>query len=264
MKGISPLIATIILIAFVIAVVALVSTFFTSFTSRQSAKVETLGSALMDCSLAWFEIDSDVVNVGSTVSVIVENKGQSGLTGLKIVVYNSSGAFQLDASPSTMEIGDVRMLQASYSGEPVLEKLKVTSTGCPGLEDSVDFTYIYQEDADETYKPVPDNFLFDGNWDAFNYYDGYAYCNYSKPAGSVGALWRVKDEEGMVNLTVPSECWKRDYRLLMFRIFSGETDDIYWACRNSTGWETLRFVDWSETGSYTVSEEAIWWNKVET
>src|SRR4030042_5202919 len=106
-KGISSLIATIIIMAFVIAVAGILSTFLTGFAKEQRAGVEAKSVVVMDCVLANFEIDKDMIDVGSTISVLVENKGQSALSGLKIVVYNSSGAFTLDASPSTMEIGDV-------------------------------------------------------------------------------------------------------------------------------------------------------------
>jgi len=265
MKGISPLIAAVILIAFVIAVVGIASTFFTGFTSEQKAKVSNTASQVMDCSLAWFEIDKDVVNVGSTVSVIVENKGQSALTGLKIVVYNESGAFELDASPSSLEIGDVRLLQASYSGEPVLDKIKVTSTGCPGVEDSLDFTYSYQEDADDPDYCIVGGFdeICDGDWSTPEWAQTFTFhVNYTKPVDAVAAKWQIKYSgyPGPINITIPNSVWSYDPNVLHLQVYADDgVPEIMFYGLNETGWEYFGIRE-------TVSdfyEEALWWNVIE-
>ncbi len=261
-KGISPLIATVILIAFVVTLAGILSTFFTGFAKEQKAGVEAKSKVVMDCVLANFEIDKNVINVGSTVSVIVENKGQSALSGLKVVVYNSSGAFTLDASPDTMDIGDVKVLQASYSGEPILSKLKVATTGCPGLEDSVDFTFSYQEDANVYFDTNPfgnpvNELWMDGNWSTAEYPDLIG----TKIPDSKGAYWDIKDEEFHLNVSIPEDCWDYDSNWLFFKLVGGEDEPIEYYCLNSTDYKLLRETSgWQYDHLY---EEAIWWNMVE-
>lgn len=164
----------------------------------------------------------------------------------------------------------MRLLQASYPGEPVLEKLKVTSTGCPGLEDSLDFTYSYQEDAKYYLStgapgnPVNEPWM-DGNWSTSAYPDiigeQYYQINYTKLAGSKGAYWDIKDDESHLNITIPEDCWTYDNNWLFFKLVGGEDEVIEYYCHNSTGYELLRQTsDWQYDFIY---EEAIWWNVAE-
>ncbi len=257
-KGISSLIATVIIMAFVIAVAGILSTFLTGFAKEQRAGVEAKSVVVMDCVLANFEIDKDMIDVGSTISVLVENKGQSALSGLKIVVYNSSGAFTLDASPSTMEIGDVSVLQASYSGVPILNKLKVSTTGCPGLEDSLDFTLNYQEYADETNVDIN---CKDGNWSTsclIAWPVSWSYFNYTVPSGAIGAIWKVKDIVGEANYTLPSDAL--DESMVYIRGHYAEDESLKYYYYNGSDWELLDSRSTLGNGFY---EEAMWWNVVD-
>jgi len=257
-KGISPLISTVIILAFVIAVAGILSTFLIDLTKEQKAGVEAKSAVLMDCVLADFEIDKDMISVGSTISVLVENKGQSALSGLKIVVYNSSGAFTLDASPSTMEIGDVKVLQASYSGVPILNKLKVSTTGCPGLEDSLDFTFIYQEYADETNVNIN---CKDGNWSTWYniaWEPSWSYFNYKVPSGATNAIWEFKDEVGKTNFTLPS--YVLDENMIYIRGHYDSDESLKYYYYNGSDWSLL---DSRDTLLNEFYEEAIHWNVVD-
>ena len=274
-KGISPIIATVLLVAFVISVVAIISTFFTDLTTIQKEKIEDEGSAIMDCALAWFEIDSDIINVGPEISVAVENKGQTELSGLKIVAYNDTGAFQLDATPSTMQIGGINILRAVYSGQPILRKIKVSTTGCPGVEDSINFELDYDENPDsENCTSTGYENITDGNWlTSAQVGVGLTLSiNYTKPADAKGALWVTKDDGsrgcgwtiygenagGTNSIAIPNSCWKAYPNKIALNL-DEPGGDLYWKCYNGTGWTTLIY---SCDGSGYMFEEAIYWNVI--
>ncbi len=249
-KGISPLIAAVIMVALVIAVVGMASTFFTGFTKETKESVKTKSASLMDCAVAEMEVHKSLVNVGPKTSVVVENIGNSEITGLKLVLYNSTGAYEMDPSPDSLGINDVKTLQVSYPGEPVLNKLVVSSTSCPGLKDEAGFTYSYQENADET--NCTGN-TCDGNWSTSSGATGEDFSlNYTKPADSVGAKWQVKTSS-LNNYTMPSDCWSYDKRELILGVseIGGSMYEVY--CYNGT-WKVIYAA---ETGFY---EEAVWWN----
>ena len=112
------------------------------------------------------EIDKNLVSSSmGKVSVGIENIGMIDLTGLKIVIYNETGAFELDTNPNTLGISEIKVLYGTYYGDFIFDKISVTCTQCPGIEDSIGLTLSYQEDGCE------DNCtsggygnLTDGNW----------------------------------------------------------------------------------------------------
>ena len=62
-KGISPLIASVVLIAFVIAVGAIAVTFFTGFSESTKLGIEQKKSGSVSCALAALEIDKDAISI---------------------------------------------------------------------------------------------------------------------------------------------------------------------------------------------------------
>lgn len=245
------MIAAIILIAIVVGVVGIASTFFTGFTKEKSASVESKSSAMIDCSVATLEIDKNIVDMGPTVSVCVENTGWTDLSNIKLVIYNSTGAYELDPSPDSLSISEIRVLEVTYPGEPILNKLSVTTRDCPGVDDSLDFTFSYQEDADET--NCTGN-ICDGDWDTFMTNTVEYSINYTKRASSIGAIWRIKQGPDL-NHTIPSDCWSYDNNKLILRIY-GYGGSLYTSyCYNGT-WKII----FSAESSYY--EEAVWWNVI--
>lgn len=157
------------------------------------------------------------------------------------------------------------------------------SGNCTGKIEPI-LTNCYQESADKTsscgglgtgsyyssdswyYYPN----LFDGDWKSTTlaergYYDHYAYLyiNYSKPTGSINSsLWRVKDQNAEVNLTIPQSCWNNDVTILQFRIGSKWYDriaQVTWDCLTNSEWTTLR----NPTEVANLYEEGMWWQPSE-
>ncbi len=162
---------------------------------------------------------------------------------------------------------------STYAGQPVEFRLRWTDDAglsgyvfsfCNGSNcTETTYTMSYQEDANSTgynasaawklgqsYSKV-----YDGNWSSYG--EGtnnntFVYVNYTKPSGAVGSsLWKVKDNTGTANLTIPSACWSQS--TLQFRIYSNEPGGA-WDCYNGSGWSRLR-----SEGS-EMYEEGIFWN----
>jgi len=123
------------------------------------------------------------------------------------------------------------------------------STGTYYIPDNEVSAWLYQAN------------LIDGDWSTSGFTSGdYStfYVNYTKPAGaSSSSLWQVKDDEGMINLTIPQDCWDFDSTTLLFRVRAGYLAEgaCEWSCYNST-WKVLR-----QAGNFPIIyEEAMYWN----
>ncbi|UCG95466.1 MAG: hypothetical protein JSV92_00215 [archaeon] len=131
MKGISPFVATIILIAFVISMLAIISPLILDFAGSKKEEVEEKGETSVECGTGVLHIDSVALN--GYVNVTVENLGMTDLSDLKIVAYNQSGAYTYDATPSSLSVGS----KTTISSQPpsgTVTKIKVT-THCPTVYD---------------------------------------------------------------------------------------------------------------------------------
>ncbi|MCK4634298.1 MAG: right-handed parallel beta-helix repeat-containing protein [Candidatus Aenigmarchaeota archaeon] len=134
MKGISVFIATIILIAFVIAVAALTAPFVMDLTKSKGAGVEEKGKTAVECGMGALNIESLTSN--GNLKVTIENLGQTDLSGLKIVAYNQSGSYTYDATPSSISVGSKLTISSDIPGGTVT-KIKVL-TNCPTVSDEYD------------------------------------------------------------------------------------------------------------------------------
>jgi flagellin-like protein len=148
-KGLSPIIASVILIAFVLAVAVLASTFFTTFTKWHAGQIEEEGRGVTECSLGNLEIDPDTVYVdeaAGTIRVVVES-GRIDLQDVVIVAWNETGAFEQTTSPSTVPKNSVITLT---SGHPNGTVSRITvRTACPEVSAEVE-----DEDGDGVWESV--------------------------------------------------------------------------------------------------------------
>jgi flagellin-like protein len=91
MKGISPLVATVLLIAFTVAVAGMLSTWLTGFTSSTSKQVSDSSSTTLSCSYGGISLGS--LKYGSSSSSLagnIENTGTVSLGNVSIqIVYTN-------------------------------------------------------------------------------------------------------------------------------------------------------------------------------
>ena len=109
MKGISPLIAAVLLIAITVAIATLVSGWISTVTRGTQISAENKTTEAVDCASASIVID-DVYVSGTgatrTVNAVVRNSGQtSNLIIGNATVYNSSGSGLTASSPSVPYTG---------------------------------------------------------------------------------------------------------------------------------------------------------------
>lgn len=107
------------------------------------------------------------------------------------------------------------------------------------------------------------NLTYDGDWTSYGGglagNTAYMEINYTKPADVLSSsLWQVKDDTGVANVTIDSDCWDYDAGKLLFRIQTNDGAGYeYWQCYNSTDWQIIKS---DVVGSSFMYEEAMWWD----
>ncbi|MFB6216260.1 MAG: archaellin/type IV pilin N-terminal domain-containing protein [Candidatus Aenigmatarchaeota archaeon] len=133
-KGISPLIAAVILLAFTIAVAGIGSQFFIGFSERQSKQAGQKGENLAKCSNINLDILSSEISVNTpdNVTLIVENDGGSTIRGLTVTTFNETAVVNDDEiEPSSIASASAERLIVNETVSGGLYKIEVSSTECP-------------------------------------------------------------------------------------------------------------------------------------
>ena len=140
MKGISPLLAAVLLIAVTVAIATLVAGWISTTVRTTQATITNKTSEAVDCSAAAIVID-DVYAASGTVTAraIVRNAGQTDdLTIQSAQLYNTSGSnFTASSLPITnVDKGNVNTLSfagASIASCPTSFSQIVVTTSCGGV-----------------------------------------------------------------------------------------------------------------------------------
>ncbi len=90
MKGISPMIATVLLLAFTVAVGGVLSIWISGLTTSQTATVENRSSGVMKCSPGLIIEKVDVPAGTGLVNITYWNGGQFSISGIVVEVINMS------------------------------------------------------------------------------------------------------------------------------------------------------------------------------
>ena len=135
-KGISPLIATILLIAFVIAVGGILSGWLISFSKERVEEARTKGETETQCSYSGLSIDdADWNDTETKLSLIVRNSGTEDLTDFRmVVIYNNNTALTFRVTPgsTTLNPGDVEVFyNSSVSDCNKIDQVIFFSNTCP-------------------------------------------------------------------------------------------------------------------------------------
>lgn len=111
-KGISPLIATILLIAFVIAVGGILSGWLVSFTKERIDEARVRGETDIKCSYADIYVsDADWNDTDGKLSITAENTGMEDLSNFNmVIIYSNNTAFTINVLPLvTLSPGEVQV-----------------------------------------------------------------------------------------------------------------------------------------------------------
>ncbi len=139
MKGISPLIATVILIVIVISIAAIITTFATNITRESQDRIENRTQKSVDCSGGEIRIRDVYLQPGNYTRAIVENVGLvGGLSISSAQVINATG-YNISATNlpiNNFDIGDIEtVIFANLSGVSSCANFSqvVVSTSCPSV-----------------------------------------------------------------------------------------------------------------------------------
>lgn len=90
--------------------------------------------------------------------------------------------------------------------------------------------------------------------------EGDFFVNYSKPSLANSAKWEINDWGGLLNITLPEECFNDTVELKAITLYLGVGDYyVNWSCMNKTSrlWTVVRNIS---SGTGDIWEEAIIWS----
>src|SRR3989338_6986080 len=145
-KGVSPLIAAVLLIAFTVAIATLVMGWFSTLTRTTTTTVTNKTTESIACSSAQLSIDDVYIRLNATesdVHVIVKNPGFTPLGITSLQAYNTTGSnFSTGFSAGTMTKGSIVSYNITLASIPTcatFSKVIVTSN-CGGIADTFEGT----------------------------------------------------------------------------------------------------------------------------
>lgn len=124
-KGISPLIATVLIIGFTVALAAIIITWSTGFTKRMQTQTEETANIQVLCATdVIFDLKS-VCATADSYKVVIQNDGQEDITAWIVRFYKSETEVEaIDTRKKTLTDGD----DVSAFG---VERLTFTGTSLP-------------------------------------------------------------------------------------------------------------------------------------
>lgn len=130
-KGVSPLIAAVLLIAFTMSVATILTMFVTQFTEEQTDFLENQSSKKIECQFADVDIYSTSYDSGE-LSVTVANMGSVDLPEVNV---QAIGNGELAGSKRTgkVEVSGLETVTINLSGEP--DKVRAIVVECPSKID---------------------------------------------------------------------------------------------------------------------------------
>ena len=130
--------------------------------------------------------------------------------------------------------------------------------------------WVYQETADSItcggtwFLSQPCSNTYDGDWNTYGMASSgktaYVVLTYNKPAGATDAVWKVKDQSGTRNVTIPDTCWNYYADKIVLKAESDKSNAWYpkthWYCYDGS-WNEIS----TDNSNANVYEEGIWWYK---
>lgn len=127
-KGISPLIAVIMLIAFTMIIAGILATWTTNFATRQRVQIQF-------CSEASAYIQGGTYDQGThTLNLIIFNNGKVPLSFYGILTYKNGTVVKYPTMLENVTAGDIRTFTMNNVGSD-LDQATIQSKECPGVQD---------------------------------------------------------------------------------------------------------------------------------
>ena len=144
MKGVSPLIASVLLIAFTVSVSMIIMGWFSSFTKTTTSNISSSAAEAIGCNNAGVSIEFIYIT-NTSASMIVKNTGYVALNASGTILNTSGGAcFSAQTSLTKGNVTSLLLMGCFPSGMggsscPSFSRAIVT-TNCGGISDQVTST----------------------------------------------------------------------------------------------------------------------------
>ncbi len=149
MKGISPLLAAVLLIAITVALATLIMGWMSTITRTSQVKVENKTIQAIDCSAGGISIKEVYITAGATTAsanVVVSNTGQTDdlqITTAQLLNITGSNFTATNVPITDFDKGDIETLTFSGMGIascPSDFSKVIVTTNCGGVSDTFDTT----------------------------------------------------------------------------------------------------------------------------
>lgn len=134
MKGISPLIASVLLIAFTVSVALIIFSWGMTFTKQTTSNVTLTALSSVQCSGASISIQNLFLSNNSTTAVI-SNEGSIDLDSIVSVIASNGTIFS--SGITQLEKGGIKTITFNSSVSCATFSKAIATTGCQGVERTV-------------------------------------------------------------------------------------------------------------------------------
>jgi len=129
-RGVSPLIATVLLLLMAVGVGAIIWTWLTGFAGKTTSEAGQVTEKM--CADGSFQIKSCTYS-GGTLTIKLENTGQIDLNTFKVFVINSDGS-TAKTETKTLNLAAGAPGKTTVTGlSAAPAQVKITSSDCPNL-----------------------------------------------------------------------------------------------------------------------------------
>jgi flagellin-like protein len=124
-RGVSPLIATVLLVMIVVSIGAAVMVVIQGLSEEQLQNIETQQDLLKcgtDVGVSLVKIGSNyricrnVTNAVGNITLFMENTGQRDISGFKVIAYGANGFSSQTYTSEPLNKGDTRLLMFNFTG----------------------------------------------------------------------------------------------------------------------------------------------------
>ncbi len=147
MKGISPLIAAVMLIAFTVAIATLIMGWYSSTARSTTASITNHTTTAVGCADARLSIQEVFVeaNESATVTVVIQNTGFGPINIEDVQVFNKTGhntstGFAVVDNFQKGQIANIKLYNATIVNCPADFSKVVATSNCGGVTDTFDRT----------------------------------------------------------------------------------------------------------------------------
>jgi len=137
-KGVSPVIAAILLILITMSIGSLFYGWMRTFYDNQLQKQSQLSDEQIQCSEAGFQINSCSFDSGDTniATILLENTGYVDLNSFTVAALHTDGASDVNIGEIDLEEGGYGNVYVQVEAGKSISKIKVVSRDCKTIEDT--------------------------------------------------------------------------------------------------------------------------------